>query len=206
MEDNKFLVKLKSYERMWHANGYFEIAEDGVWFVKDNYEDKQKLFICSPLLVLAKTRDENSNGWGRLVQWLDDAGVIHTWAMPMQPIQTDGGDTRKIFADRGVSISVNGYERKLFLIYLANYPTTELAVCVNRVGWYGKKYILPDNTIGQHNDKEIVVYQSENTSISKYSLKGTLDEWQQHIAKHALNHPFLVLAISLAFSGQLLEP
>ena len=206
MEKNKFLATLKSYKRMRYINGYFEIAEDGVWFIKDNSGDAQKLFICSPIVVLAKTRDENSNGWGRLVQWLDDAGVLHTWAMPMQLTQTDGGDTRKFFADRGVSISVNGYERKLFLIYLANYPITQLAVCVNRVGWYENKYILPDNTIGQHNDKEMVVYQSENASLSKYSIKGTLDEWQQYIAKHALNHPFLILAISLAFTGQLLEP
>lgn len=206
MEDNEFLVKLKSYERMRHANGYFEIAENGIWFVKDNEKDEQKLFICSPIIVLAKTRDDSSNGWGRLLQWVDDAGILHTWAMSMQFFQTDGSDIRKALADQGVTIAVNGYERKLFLIYLANYPTTQLAVCVNRVGWYKNQFILPDKTIGQNDEKEIVVYQSENTSLSKYSTKGTLQEWQQNISKLAVNHPFLILAISLAFSGQLLEP
>lgn len=206
MEVNNFLAKLKSYERMRHANGFFETTEDGVWFVKDNNDDKQKLFICSPIIILAKTRDDSSNGWGRLLQWLDDAGMLHTWAVPMQHFQTDGADVRKVLSDRGVTISVNGYERKLFLFYLANYPITQLAICVNRIGWYRNQYILPDKTIGQNNGKEIVVYQSENASLSKYSTKGSLDEWQQYISKLALNHPFLILAISLAFSGQLLEP
>lgn len=206
MEDNNFLNKLSSYKRMQHTNGYFEVAEDGVWFFKDNNEDKQKLFICSPLIVLAKTRDDSSNGWGRLLQWLDDAGVLHTWAMPMQHFQTEGAEIRKALADQGVTISVNGYERKLFLFYLANYPITQLAVCVNRIGWYRNQFILPNKTIGQNDSNEIVVYQSENASLSKYSTKGTLHEWQQHISKLVVNHPFLILAISLAFSGQLLEP
>ena len=206
MEDNNFLNKLSSYKRMQHTNGYFEVAEDGVWFFKDNNENKQKLFICSPLIVLAKTRDDSSNGWGRLLQWLDDAGVLHTWAMPMQHFQTEGAEIRKALADQGVTISVNGYERKLFLFYLANYPITQLAVCVNRIGWYRNQFILPNKTIGQNDSNEIVVYQSENASLSKYSTKGTLYEWQQHISKLVVNHPFLILAISLAFSGQLLEP
>lgn len=206
MEENNFLTTLKSYERMRHANGFFEIAEDGVWFVKDNHDDKQKLFICSPIIILAKTRDDSSNGWGRLLQWLDDAGMLHTWAIPMQHFQTDGADIRKALSDQGVTISVNGYERKLFLFYLANYPITQLAVCVSRIGWYRNQFILPNKTIGQNDSGEIVVYQSENASLSKYSTKGTLHEWQQHIAILAENHPFLILAISLAFSGQLLEP
>lgn len=206
MKDNNFLAKLKSYKRMRHVNGYFEVTEDGVWFVKDNNEDKQKLFICSPIIVLAKTRDDSSNSWGRLLQWLDDAGMLHTWAMSMQHFQTDGAEIRKALADQGVTISVNGYERKIFLIYLANYPITQLAVCVNRIGWYGNQYILPDKTIGQNNGKEIIVYQSESPSLSTYSTKGALHEWQQHISKLAINHPFLILAISLAFTGQLLEP
>lgn len=206
MEGNNFLDKLRSYKRMQHVNGYFEVAEDGVWFYKDNNEDKQKLFICSPIIVLAKTRDDSSNGWGRLLQWLDDAGVLHTWAMSMQHFQTDGAEIRKALADQGVTISVNGYERKLFLIYLANYPITQLAVCVNRIGWYRNQFILPDRTIGQNDGNEIVVYQSDNASLSKYSTKGTLHEWQHNISKLAVNHPFLILAISLAFSGQLLEP
>lgn len=206
MEVNKFLAKLKSYQRMQHANGFFEIAEDGVWFIKDNNDDKQKLFICSPIIILAKTRDDSSNGWGRLLQWLDDAGIIHTWAIPMQYFQTDGGDIRKALSDQGVTISVNGYERKLFLFYLANYPITQLAVCVNKIGWYRNQFILPNKTIGQNDSGEIVVYQSENASLSKYSTKGTLHEWQKNISILAENHPFLILAISLAFSGQLLEP
>ena len=34
-------------------------------------------WICSPLYVVAKTRDAQSGEWGRLLEWQDDDGITH---------------------------------------------------------------------------------------------------------------------------------
>ena len=79
---------------MVHDDGRFELYHDGLFFVKYNDYDpenitfKFKAFICSPLEVIAKTRDTGSTTWGLLLQWRDD-GVLHKWAMPLTLLQGD---------------------------------------------------------------------------------------------------------------------
>lgn len=195
-------------EPMRFDNGVFEVLPNGVWYTssKGKKGDERTVFISSPIRVLAKTRDYQSNGWGRLLQWDDDAGVPHTWAISMQHFQTDGAELRKALADQGVTIAVSGYERTLFQTYLASYPVDQFALCVERVGWHGDQYVLPCEVIGKNQNNELVVYQSNNSAINKYSSQGTLQDWQEYIAKRAENHSVLVAAICTAFTGQLLEP
>ncbi|MCH4248861.1 MAG: DUF927 domain-containing protein [Acinetobacter populi] len=204
---NNAIPKGHLAEPMQFDNGTFEILPTGVWYTKKNKGgDERTTFISSPVLVLAKTRDDSSNGWGRLLQWNDDAGIPHTWAISMQHFQTDGAELRKALADQGVTIAVSGFERTLFQTYLASYPIDQFALCVDRVGWHGNQYVLPCEVIGQNANHEIVVYQSNNSAINKYLTQGTLQDWQRCIAKRAEQHNFLVLALCTAFAGQLLEP
>lgn len=194
-------------EPMQFDNGTFEILPSGVWYTQKNKNgDEYTLFISSAILVLAKTRDDNSNGWGRLLQWKDDAGISHTWAISMQHFQTDGAELRKALADQGVTIAVTSRERALFQTYLASYPVEQFALCVERVGWYGNQYVLPCEVIGKNANNELVVYQSSSSTINKYSTQGTLQDWQAHIAKPIQNHSVLVTALCTALAGQLLEP
>lgn len=194
-------------ESMHFDNGFFEIKTNGVWYTKKNKNGEERTtFVSSPILVLAQTRDNHSNGWGRLLQWQDNAGVQHTWAVSMQHFQSDGADLRRALADMGVTIAVGGFERTLFQSYLANYPIDQFALCVDRVGWHGQQYVLPCDVVGSNQNDEIVVYQSNHSAVNKYITQGTLSEWQQHIAKRAESHSYLVLALCTAFAGQLLEP
>jgi len=57
-------------------NGHFHITEDGLYFIdEDKNGISQKRFISSPVLVVAKTRDDSSNNWGVLLKWKDDNQV-----------------------------------------------------------------------------------------------------------------------------------
>src|SRR5690606_4975961 len=50
-------------------NGHFHITQDGLYFVdEDKNGISQKRFISSPVLVVAKTRDDSSNNWGVLLK------------------------------------------------------------------------------------------------------------------------------------------
>lgn len=194
-------------EPMQFDNGVFEILPTGVWYTrKEKNGNERTTFVSSPIVVLAKTRDNSSNGWGRLLQWHDDLGILHTWAVSMELFQTDGADLRKALANQGVTIASTGHERTLFQTYLMSYPVDQFAICVDRVGWYDDQYVLPCEVIGHNQRGEIVVYQSNNSAINKYSTQGTLQDWQQYIAKPIEQHSVLVTALCSAFTGQLLEP
>ena len=191
---------------MSHNNGQFEITTDGIHYLRMRDGELDRFWLSTPVLILAKTRDQTSNDWGRLLKWVDDANVEHTWALPMETLQTDGADMRKALAHMGVTLSTSRSARELFQTYIANYPVDTFAKCVNKVGWHDHQYILPNNVIGENSSGELIVYQSTYNVIDKYVQKGTLNDWQNNVAKYSENHDFLVLALSSAFTGQLLEP
>src|SRR5438093_2106814 len=53
-------------------------------------------------LSLAPTR---MGEWGRLLEWRDDDGIRHQWAMPLELLQGDGSDVRRELARLGLSIA-----------------------------------------------------------------------------------------------------
>lgn len=191
---------------MSYRNGEFEVTTAGVHYLRNTDGEVDQFLLSTPVLVLAKTRDQTSNNWGRLLQWKDDADVEHTWALPMETLQTDGAEMRKALAHMGVTLSTSKSARDLFQIYLANYPVNKFAICVNRVGWHDQQYVLPHEVVGESSSGQLIVYQSTASIIDKYVQKGTLLDWQNNISKHAENHDFLVLSLCSAFAGQLLEP
>jgi uncharacterized protein (DUF927 family) len=111
-----------------------------------NYHEK---YISSPILVLAKTRDKDSGGWGNLLQWRDDANHLHTWAVPAELFQTDGAELRKTLASNGLKIVPDKRGRDLLQCYLMSYPAEKMALCVDRVGWSGQAFVLPNQVVGQ---------------------------------------------------------
>ena len=123
-------------EPMVYADGRFELYHDGLFFVKYNLDDpanitfKSKAFVCSPIEVIAKTRDTSSGTWGRLLQWRDDDNVPHTWSMPLSLLQGDARDYRKELASQGLNITTNSKQRSYLDTYIQNYPIHKRALCV----------------------------------------------------------------------------
>ena len=184
----------------------FEILPHGIFYIaKDQHDNERAHFISSPVLVIAKTRDTHGNAWGRLLQWHDDEGRLHQWAMPMQLLQGDGSEVRRELADQGVTISPERKSRDLLTTYLNGYPTDIFALCVDRLGWHGLRYVMPQQTYGEQQGQLTVFQQNSVMAASFYPL-GSLQDWQQQISQPCGNHSRLVFALACAFAGQLLEP
>ena len=198
-------------EPMIYADGRFELYHDGLFFVKYNDDDpanitfKFKAFICSPIEVIAKTRDTSSGTWGRLLQWRDDDNVLHTWSMPLSLLQGDAREYRKELASQGLNITTNSKQRSYLDTYIQNYPIHKRALCVDRLGWHGEQYILPDGAVGGDDDKELIVYQSANAINSTLAQQGTLSQWRDELCKPLAKQSRFVFSIACAFAGQLLE-
>ena len=197
-------------EPMIYADGRFELYHDGLFFVKYNDDDpanitfKFKAFICSPIEVIAKTRDTSSGTWGRLLQWRDDDNELHKWAMPSSLLQGDAREYRKELASQGLNITTNGKQRSYLDTYIQDYPIHKRALCVDKLGWHGEQYILPDGAIGS-DGKQLIVYQSAHAINSTIAQQGTLEQWRDELCKKLAEQSRFVFSIACAFAGQLLE-
>lgn len=193
-------TEITAYE---YANGSFVIQDTGVYFVE---QDKQgntvKRYLCSPIRITAETRDHRGENWGRLLEWFDRDGRQHKLALPLQMLQSNGEEVRKVLADKGVIISPNSRERTLLNAYLSVFPTDEKVYCTNRVGWHGESYVLPHKTYG----KQDIIYQNANVVQIVYNHAGTLEQWKNKVSILCESHNNLVFAICSSFAGELLEP
>ncbi|WP_298808001.1 DUF927 domain-containing protein [uncultured Psychrobacter sp.] len=169
-----------------------------------HWSSGSQVIVCSPIEVIAKTRDTSSGTWGRLLQWRDDDSVSHTWSMPLSLLKGDAREYRRELASQGLNITTNPKQRSYLDTYIQNYPIHKRALCVDKLGWHDKQYILPDRAIGS-DSKQLIVYQSANSINSTLTQQGTLDQWRDKLCKPLAEQSRFVFSIACAFAGQLLE-
>ncbi len=73
MNENKIyhvdFKQSKQIKTFFYAGGRFSLTNEGVVFSsKDKEGNDSPRWICSPLNIIAKTRDANSGEWGRLLE------------------------------------------------------------------------------------------------------------------------------------------
>lgn len=188
-----------------YAGGHFEVSERGTFFIgpdKDGNEQPPR-WLCSPLSVVAMTRDAKSGEWGRLLEWRDDDRVRHQWAMPLELLQGDGSDVRRELARLGLSIAPSKAARDLLAFFLQVWPVQARARCVERLGWHGTVYVTPTESIGEND--EIVVFQNAHALEPAFAVSGTAEEWRDSVAALATGNTRLVFALSVAFAGALAD-
>lgn len=184
-------------------DGYFEMRSNGLFFINEVKGIQKELWISDAIRVLAKISNPESKNWGLLLQWKDAANVVHEKSFSMSLLQTDGTELRKILVDMGLMISTDKYAKSRFLEFLATLPVEKLAKKVSRVGWCENQYITSSHIFGENLKNEMVIYEYHDPH--QCCTKGTLEEWQINISKLAESHEYLVLAICIGFSGQILE-
>ena len=180
----------------------FVCSEQGVFFV-DGSSDAGPLWICSPLRVVALTRDAKGEGWGRLLEFVDLDGAPHRWACPMSMLAGDASEFRSLLLGMGLRISSSTKARNLLAQYVQTTVPEARARCVDRTGWHGRVFVLPDRTLGD-NAGELTLFQSASAAPSTYASKGTLEDWERDIAAPAQGNSRLVFSICCALAAPLL--
>ena len=181
----------------------FELVENGpragLYKVSDEGE---RTYLGPPLKVLARTREESAtSGWGRLLEWKDEDGNVHRWAMPDNVLYSQGWEWLGDLADAGWPGLPS--MRKQIAAYLFEAKPGRRVRCMQRVGWFRNAFVLPGVTIGRQDGEEIL-FQSPIINSELYSTAGTLDGWRDAAAL-AVGNSRLTFALCLAFAGPLLR-
>ncbi|MCB9228848.1 MAG: DUF927 domain-containing protein [Deltaproteobacteria bacterium] len=181
----------------------YNLRPDGVWFIRPVQDDEESIWICSPLEVKAMTRATDGDSWGRILRFFDDDQRVKTWAMPMELLAGDGLELRKELMRRGLRISTNRSARTHLMEYIQSQSVEDRMNCVNRIGWHGSAFILPNESFSSDHEKTNHIFQGTG-DFTAISVSGSLTEWQQNVAIPASDHSRLLFAISAAFCPPLI--
>ena len=182
------------------ASGWFpfKVKADGVYFLED---DGEPSWLCSPLSVLAMTRDGEGREWGRLLEVEDSDGKRHRWAMPMSALAGDGQEYRRELLSMGLRLASGKGPKRLHDFLTLSRPEAR-ARCVSRVGWHGRRFVLPDGVYG-HQDGEEVILQGGPTDHA-FRVAGSLQDWRESVGRYCVGNSRLALAASAALAAPLL--
>ncbi len=185
----------------------FHVDDDGVWHVgvdKDGNEAAPE-WVCSRLDVQALTRDAEGAGWGYLLSFADPLGHGKQWAMPSRLLSGDGGEYRATLLHMGLRIGPSSRARNLLTMYLQTRAPEHYATCTDRVGWHGRAFVLPRETVGD-DPADPIVFQTDVQVENTFTSKGTPEQWRQHVGALCAGNSRLVFAVACAFAGPLLRP
>lgn len=179
----------------------YVLNNKGLWF--DPGDDKQPIHLSGPFTVLGLARDPNGDGWSIALEWQDRDHIPHRHFLPIADLIGDGTEVLKPLASGGLELSPQPDRLKKLKAALVGLNCGSRVRLVRRSGWHGDVFVLPHVTIGQAAG-ERVVYDGK-ADAARYGEKGTLADWIEQVAAPAAGNSRLVLALSTAFAGPLVD-
>ncbi|MBW2187332.1 MAG: DUF927 domain-containing protein, partial [Deltaproteobacteria bacterium] len=125
--------------------------------------------------------------------------------LQLELLAGDGLEYRKIFMRRGLNIAPGSKARHSLSEYLQTVTPALKVLCVSKTGWHGKNYITTTESIGAEST-EPIIFQSPSANFTESGKAGTLESWQQQIAKYCIGNSRLLLAVSAGFSSVIAKP
>jgi putative DNA primase/helicase len=187
-------------EKPYWPDGFY-LEASGIYYQKPG-SAKEPQFICTPLDIIGRVRDPDSNGWARLLRWLDPDLCEHTTPVSDAKLHGDVSVLCGELSDQGLKISTASNARRLFLELLNNTHPEKNFTVVKKTGWHtigGKDvFVLPDGTAGADN---VILARSLDHACRS---QGSLADWKSTVAAAAIGNSRLILAISTALAPPLL--
>jgi putative DNA primase/helicase len=183
----------------------FRVDDAGLWFDPPGADDGEArpVRVCDPLHVEALGRDTHDNGAALLLTFDAAFRKGRRWLMPLAMLAGDGAAYRAELLAQGFVTPADAKRRALLTAYLQSRRPVELVRIVDRVGWHGRAYALPRETLGDGGG-ERVIFAADGPTEDTFGQRGTLESWQWLIARHCAPHSRLAFFVSLAFAGPLL--
>jgi putative DNA primase/helicase len=183
----------------------YSFSDRGLMWSNPDDLDKPAILVAGHFDVMAETRDPDGASWGVLLHWKDHDGRDHQFALPRATLAGDGSEARRILMDGGFFISPSQTARNLFNSFLLQVRSPNRAGATQRVGWHGNSFVMPDDCFGA-DQRDLLLLQSASAHEHPFRQAGTLESWQQNVARYSVGNSRLVLALSAAFAGPLVGP
>ncbi len=169
--------------------------------------DDVETWLCSPLRVLARFRDTRGTGWGRIVEVTDSDGTVHCEAILDADIVSGWSRVLRRLVSVGLRIhSAPSSKNKLRDFLLSSAPP-KTQVSTDRAGWVDADktaFVLGDGRgIGS---LDVVPVNFNASPVAKEVMDaGTAEQWREAIGTKCSQNDILLLSVSTALSGPLMD-
>ncbi len=183
----------------------FRVDEAGLWFdaPADDGGGGRSLRVCGPLHVVARASDAQDNGAMLLLEFDTPFVSGRRWLMPLSMLAGDGTAYRAELLSKWFVTPPDAKRRALLTEYLNTRQPSEFVRHTARVGWSGSCYVLPHETLGNAPGDRVVFHSDAGIEVN-FGQRGSLDRWQQSLARLCVGNSRLAFATSVAFAGPLL--
>ncbi|MDR1475001.1 MAG: DUF927 domain-containing protein [Holosporales bacterium] len=183
------------------ANGFFRKADGSLWKAGEN--GKEAVCISEDYIkVVGLSRTLESDEWRMRIEFKDLDGNIQSIDVDCS-VPFDNKEILKALRNRGFYIPAK-YQRHV-LNYLQSAIPDRRIRKIDKTGWInGCEYICPSfKVIRSDNDEQ---YELPKTAQGwGYDQEGTLEDWQEHVAKYCIGNHILTLSLCIGLSGLLLR-
>lgn len=183
---------------MWPPN--FVMQGDGLFAIDAN--GVPSLFICGPFKVISEARDNANDGWSINLEWQDPDGVIHRATIARADLIGEGSECLRPLVSGGLKLAPGRMVIAALKAALAGLHCLTRERHVSKTGWRDCVFVLPNKTIGRA--QEPVVFKGQATS-AYYAEARTFEDWKSRIAAPCLGNTRLLLSLSVAFSGPIID-
>lgn len=187
----------------------FRVDDSGVWFTPpagDDGSTGSARRVCGRLEVLALARDSNDRGGALLLDFDSQFGPRRRWLMPLAMLAGDGTAYRSELLDMGFMTPTDNNRRRWLTDYLQSRNPTDRVRLVDRVGWQGRAFVLPKETLTHAgaDPAERLMFHSEAPAEDTFTRRGTVAQWQERIGRYCVGNSRLLFSASVALAGPLL--
>ena len=205
---------------------YFECTRHGVFYIaletdKDGQTtEKPPLRLADPIRLIGHGTDAAGSHY-RVIEWQDSISrQRHIAALPMAEI----GSNWARLQGMGIAIMASRRKRELLADYLQTDGAQTPYTITEQAGWCAgrRAYVLPSGEVlaasaetsntanstkpkSKRSEAPRIIYNGDKSQAAAYRLSGSLDEWQQHIARHMAGNSRLCLAIGTALAAPLVS-
>jgi uncharacterized protein (DUF927 family) len=183
----------------------YGMKERGLVWRDPSDDEKPELLLAGHFEVVAETRDQDGSSWGVLLQWHDHDERQHRFALPRSMLAGDGADARRALLDGGLYVAPTRSARERLTALLTMVRSPARVTATSRIGWHEGVFVLPNECIRGSSGQEVML-QTAGVIEHAFHQSGTLQEWQDGVARYAVGNSRLALALSTAFAAVLVKP
>ncbi len=186
----------------------FKVNINGVYIDSPRRDDGgQFVRVSGPLYVSRMVRNPETTGWQWKIVMRDRDGKRKFIFVPATLLhESRGVHVISMLADAGLLI-VPGREKDV-IAYIGLSHTDNRATSTDKLGWLPTDklaYVLPETTIGTTSDPVEFAPERHSPVATTMQSSGTLQDWQNEIAKACMPFDYLIFALCFAFSSVLLK-
>lgn len=189
------------------AAPYYDCSSKGVYYhtfdtdKSGNVTEKPPQRLSDAIYLIGYGIDDAGKHY-RVIQWTDRLQRERkTTALPMSDIGTNWGQLQGM----GIAIVANRRKRELLADYLMTEGAKTRHLITNQAGWVANNsaYVLPSGEVITADEKDAprIIYNGDTSQAQYYGTRGTLDDWQQQIARYAAGNSRLCLVLGVAFAA-----